>query len=244
MFLAHKVQENVRAALRDEPRMHFDLSQVKASWEEGVLTLEGEVSGLDLKKLALRQAAGVSGVEGIIDRLRVHPTKAMGDGEICSEVLDELVGDSAFTGIIVRGSTGPQAFFPRGLLDFWIDVRVDDGVVTLDGEVPSLSHKRLAGILAWWVAGTRDVVNGLGVMPEEEDSDAEIADAIRIAFDKDPLVDPVGIGVRVQDGYVTLKNQVGSQLERRAAEADCWRVTGVNDVRNDLAVAEKLPVAA
>jgi len=35
-----------------------------------------------------------------------------------------------------------------------IDIGVEDGVVTLDGDVP---------VLAWWAPGSRDVVKGLGV---------------------------------------------------------------------------------
>jgi hypothetical protein len=46
-----------------------------------------------------------------------------------------------------------------------ITVQVQDGVVTLNGQVPSLSHKRLTGVLAWWVPGTRDVINGLEETP-------------------------------------------------------------------------------
>jgi osmotically-inducible protein OsmY len=48
-------------------------------------------------------------------------------------------------------------------------VVVDGDVVTLNGQVPSLSHKRLAGVLAWWVPGVRDVVDGLAVEPTQSD---------------------------------------------------------------------------
>ena len=48
-----------------------------------------------------------------------------------------------------------------------IVIEVKKGIVTLNGEVPSLTHKRLAGVLAWWVPGTRDVVNGLEEVPAE-----------------------------------------------------------------------------
>ena len=63
-----------------------------------------------------------------------------------------------------------------------------NGVVTLNGEVPSLSHKRLAGVLAWWVPGTRDVINGLEEVPPEEDNDDELIDAMHVAcWKKIPL---------------------------------------------------------
>jgi len=46
---------------------------------------------------------------------------------------------------VTLGPKGPYAF---------IYSTVEDGVVTLNGRVPSLSHKRLAGALAWWNPGS------------------------------------------------------------------------------------------
>jgi hypothetical protein len=39
---------------------------------------------------------------------------------------------------------------------------VNNGVVLLDDHVNGLTQKRLAGVLAWWVPGNRDVINGDG----------------------------------------------------------------------------------
>jgi hypothetical protein len=41
-------------------------------------------------------------------------------------------------------------------------------------------------LLAWWVPGSRDVVNGIAVEPPEEDAPIRIEEAVRIALDKDP----------------------------------------------------------
>ena len=46
-----------------------------------------------------------------------------------------------------------------------LDIEVVDGVVTLNGSVPGLESKRLAGVIAWWIPGTRDVINGIVVDP-------------------------------------------------------------------------------
>ena len=55
-----------------------------------------------------------------------------------------------------------------------IEAAVSDGIVTFEGQVASLSHKRLAGVLAWWTAGCRDVVNSLAVMPDEVVNDLQV----------------------------------------------------------------------
>ena len=69
-----------------------------------------------------------------------------------------------------------------------INVEVANGVVTLNGEVPSLTHKRLVGVLAWWVPGSRDVINGLEEVPPEQDNDDELIDAVHVAcWKKIPL---------------------------------------------------------
>ena len=83
---------------------------------------------------------------------------------------------------------------PAGVITF----TVEDGVVTLDGRVPSLSHKRLAGVLVWWVPGSRDVINGLEVSPIQEDNDDEVTDAIRLVLEKDPFINAGQIQLRIR----------------------------------------------
>jgi osmotically-inducible protein OsmY len=120
----------------------------------------------------------------------------------------------------------------RGAIAF----SVEDGVVTLNGDVPGLAHKRLAGVLAWWVPGSRDVINGMGVLPPEADSDDEIADSVRMALEKDPFVDASQIRVGVKNSAVTLAGIVPSVSERDMAEFDAWYVFGVDRVDNRIEV--------
>src|SRR5690606_21475114 len=101
-----------------------------------------------------------------------------------------------------------------------IEASVIDGMVTLDGAVPSLSHKRLAGVLARWVPGSRDVINGLGVEPPGEDSDDEITDAVRLVLEKDRFVRADQICVRTRQRVVTLEGVVPNDSIREMAEFD------------------------
>lgn len=113
-----------------------------------------------------------------------------------------------------------------------IDVEVTDGVVVLNGAVTSLSAKRLAGVLAWWVPGSRDVVNGLEVSPPQEDNDDEVVDAIRLVLEKDPFVNAAQIRVSCRNYIVTLEGLVKSEAQRQMAEADAWYVFRVDWVVN------------
>ncbi|HEX5084031.1 MAG TPA: BON domain-containing protein, partial [Blastocatellia bacterium] len=112
----------------------------------------------------------------------------------------------------------------------------DEGVVLLEGQAPSLSHKRLAGVLAWWVPGSRDVLNCLEVVPPEEDNDGEITDAVKLILDKDPFVDDVEILVTARNRVVTLDGAVRSEGEKGMAEFDAWFVFGVDKVINKIQV--------
>lgn len=117
-----------------------------------------------------------------------------------------------------------------------ITVSVADGVVTLDGDLPGLAQKRLAGVLAWWVPGARDVVNGIGVTPPEADDDEQMTDAVRTALEKDPFVNADQISVTTRNAVVTLHGIVPTPSERDMAEYDAWYVFGVDKVRNDIDV--------
>lgn len=113
-----------------------------------------------------------------------------------------------------------------------IDVEVTDGVVTLNGAVTSFSAKRLAGVLAWWIPGSRDVVNGLEVSPPEQDNDDEVVDAVRLALEKNPFIDAAQIRVGCKDYIVTLEGLVRNMAQRQMSEADAWYVFRVDRVIN------------
>ncbi len=233
-----QIVETVRKALASEPRIDLAHHPLRLSWNAGDLTIQGEVADIAAKKLALERAAAVAGVEGIVDRLRVAAAEPMGDDQTRTLVCDALLQDTAFAAVTIsewdKGTLVPVRV--PALSEGLITVAVSDGAVTLDGEVPGLGLKRLAGVLAWWVPGSRDVINGLGVTPPESDDDGEITDAVRIALEKDPFVDAGQIRVSTHDAIVVLDGLVPTASEREMAECDAWYVFGVDRVINRIEV--------
>jgi osmotically-inducible protein OsmY len=232
-----RVLAEVRAALHGEPRLPPG-TQLDLDYADGTLTIAGEVPDVAVKKRLLARAAALAAVTGIADRLRVAPAARMGDKEIRDHVCNTLLAEPALAEIAVLERIGGKlaaARRPPAARRGVIAISVDDGVVTLDGDVPGLAQKRLAGVLAWWVPGSRDVVNGLGVLPPEEDTDGEIADAVRFALEKDPFVDASQIRVGVKNGAVTLAGLVPTESERNMAEFDAWYIFGVDRVENRIA---------
>jgi osmotically-inducible protein OsmY len=205
----------------------------------GALTLEGEVENIIAKKRAFEIASRIDGVDGVIDRLTVVPGERRGDGAVRDSLVQELLQEPALLPctLRVRQKGGVETVRePPETPDCAVEVTVQDGVIRLNGHIPSLSHKRLAGVLAWWTPGCRDVINGLVVTPPEVDNDDEVADALRLVLEKDPLVHADQVGIHVRNKTVTLTGLVGNREEKKMAELDAWYVFGVNQVINDIAV--------
>jgi osmotically-inducible protein OsmY len=232
-----EIIKQVRAAFQHEPRINLHRFPIFIDFSDGVVTLEGKVENVAAKKIGLRLAAGMRGVRGIVDRLLVAPAVGMSDGEIRDHVRRALIQEPTLQACTIRGPVGEQDTSfrepgPGGL----IDIAVKDGVVTLNGAVTSLSHQRLAGMLAWWVPGSRDVINGLEVVPPEEDNDDEVTEAVRAVLEKDRFVTADHIRVSTRNRVVTLQGLVSSEKERQMAEWDAWYLLAVDLVVNALKV--------
>ena len=233
----------VRAALSSEPRLDLHATPVDLAFDGETLTMTGEVTSVIAKKRALERAATVGGVAGIIDRLHVIPAQAMGDSEIRDHVRDALLGEPAFADCALRVWDDGDWRTLRDPIDAGgsIDIRVEAGVVTLNGIVRGLASKRMAGVLAWWVPGARDVINGIAEEPEEEDHAEHIAEALRLVLEKDPFVNASQIRIGARNTVVRLTGLVPSEAERDMAERDAWYVFGVDEVEN---LIEVKPVPA
>jgi len=235
------VLKQIRAAFEREHRINLHHHPIAMAFDNGVLTLEGEVHDIAAKKLALELGGAENGVRGVVDRLRIIPSEPREDGDIrdavCSFLLQEPTLFNATVKVLQKKRVETlrnAGVEPAGT----IVASVENGVITLDGEVLSLSHKRLAGVLAWWTPGCRNVVNGLEVMPPEEDNDDEVSDALRLVLEKDPLVHADQIRASVSNCVVTLEGLVGDEEEKKMAELDAWYLFAVDKVINRIEVKE------
>lgn len=237
---ALELQGRALSAIRSESRIgpRFKPAALKIE-ADGTATIQAEVDNVATKRLALQRLAATQGITAIVDRLRVKPAQPMSDDGILNSLRKAYYAEPAFAALRIaerkagRRKLVQDAPDPRGE----IEIEVKKGVVILNGRVPGLASKRLAGVLAWWVPGSRDVVNGIAVEPPEEDGPIRIEEAVRIALDKDPFVDASQVRVGVRNRTVRLTGVVRSHETRDAAEWDAWYVFGVDDVVNELEVA-------
>lgn len=229
--------QRARAALLSEPRIgqDFRLDRIEIT-PDGALVVEGEMPSVAAKKLALEHIGALDGVDLILDRLFVTPASPMGDGEIRAHLRNSYSDEASFKGlkIIEIKDGGPDVISAPEEATGKLEYEVSDGTVVLNGEVGGLDTKRLAGVLAWWVPGTRNLINGIAVPDSEIDSAISIESAVRIALEKDPFVNASQVRIGVRDRVVRLTGSVRSEAERDMAEKDAWYVFGTNDVINEL----------
>lgn len=130
---------------------------------------------------------------------------------------------------------------------FDIDVRVNDGVVTLDGTVESSVEKDLATELARGVQGVKSVDNRLQIEEQaagktrRSDFMAQVDDANLTAKVKSQLLwnantQGMRIDVDTENGVVTLRGTVASSAEADLATRIARNTSGVRRVDSQLQV--------
>lgn len=241
MQSSEAVLTQARAALAHVPYQGHHLHPtIQLRLSDGALILEGEVADIVDKTRAAATLRRVDGVTAVIDHLRVADGgMPVGDGELRDAVCERLLNAIDFRNCKICARVKGQVEAVReavGERSGWIEVTASNGTVTLNGQVISLSHMRLAGVLAWWSRGCRCVVNELVVAPAETDRDDEITEALRLVLETDPFVDANLVGVRTENRVVTLEGFAATEAARKQIERDAWYVYGVENVINHIAL--------
>ncbi|MEN7528339.1 MULTISPECIES: BON domain-containing protein [unclassified Cupriavidus] len=242
MMSSEAVLTQARAALARVPYQGHQLHPtIHLRLSDGALILEGEVADIVDKTRAVAHLRRVDGVTTVIDHLRIaNGGPVVGDGDLRAAVCERLLNAIDFRNCKICAKVKGQLEPVReavGERAGWIEVSVHDGAVMLSGQVISLSHMRLAGVLAWWSRGCRCVVNDIVVAPAEADSDEELCEALRLVLETDPFVDASRIRIRADHRVVVLDGYASSDGARKQVERDAWYVHGVEDVINHIALS-------
>jgi len=116
-----------------------------------------------------------------------------------------------------------------------IDVKTNQGVVTLSGSVNNLISKERAVKIAETIKGVRAVVNMLEVKTIER-SDRDLRDDIKKALMNDSTTETYDIDVKVTNGVATLSGTVDAWVEKKLAAKVAEGVKGLRDLKNDITV--------
>jgi len=74
------------------------------------------------------------------------------------------------------------------------------------------------------------------VVPDQPDSDEEMAKAVRAVLKKDPFVNEERIHVSARQSVVVLEGDAPSVPQKEMAEFDAWYVFGIDKVVNHVEV--------
>jgi osmotically-inducible protein OsmY len=115
-----------------------------------------------------------------------------------------------------------------------IGVSVDNGVVTLRGDIASNTARAAAERVALAVYGVKAVANDLNVrLPgDSERTDSDIAQAAVNALQWHTVVPANKIAVAVTNGWITLKGNLDWQYQKDAAARAVRDLRGVRGVNN------------
>lgn len=195
-----------------------DAANIGVSVESGIVALNGHVKSFAEKWAAEKVAQRVAHVKAVTDELIV---KLPGD----HERTDTDIARAAVNAL------DWNAIVPRDR----IKVLVENGWITLDGEVEFFYQKEEAEYAIRNLLGIRGVVNTIRIMPLVRPSD--IRTKIEKALERAAELDAKKISVEANQGKVILRGKVRSWAERSEAEHAAWAAPGVSDVKNEIRVA-------
>ncbi len=117
-----------------------------------------------------------------------------------------------------------------------VSVKVDGGVVKLEGTLSSYWEKVTAESEVQSAPGVIDVKSKLAVVPTEKISDEILAERVVDRIESNTLADIDNIDVKIKDGEVTLSGMVPSWYRWRSVFDAAQYTVGVKDVEDNLKI--------
>jgi osmotically-inducible protein OsmY len=115
-----------------------------------------------------------------------------------------------------------------------VTIKVEDGWVTLDGELPLNYQKEAAKSAVNYLAGVKGVTNNIKIKSESTDV-IEIRD-VEAAIARGLSVDDLDINVTVSGTTVTLSGTVNSWSQKEEEGRIAWNTPGIWHVKNEMLV--------
>jgi osmotically-inducible protein OsmY len=210
-----EIQKDVMEELAWEPALNA--SEIGVAVKNGIVTLTGNVDAYWKKISAESAAKRVLGVKAVAQGIDV---KLLGLG---------IKDDSEIAQVAIN-ALNASSIVPYDK----IKVTVEDGWVTLEGEVEWEYQKRSAGTALEILAGVKGITNNIKVMPLA--SVSEIKEKIKSALKRSATVDSEKINIDIDGKKVTLSGKVSSWAEAKDAETAAWFAPGVDQVTNNLEI--------
>lgn len=210
-----QLHDEILAELEFEPQVRPE--RIGVSVEHGVVTLSGHVDSYAQKLAAERVVKRVYSVKALVNHLEVKlPSR--------DEVPDEELAENALR--MLRA----HAIVPQDV----IRVSVQDGWVSLEGQVDWYCEALAAEEAVRSLRGVRGIFNHVRVRPHPQATDVKAS--IREALRRYSGRDVERIQVTVEQGRVVLSGSVPALREKDELVLAAWRVPGVEQVDDRVTV--------
>ncbi|MDE0852900.1 MAG: BON domain-containing protein [Nevskia sp.] len=210
------LRQRVMEELDYEPAV--DAAHIGVSVKDGVVTLTGSVETATQRAQAEAAVRRVKGVRAVAQEIRVNiPShKKTADDEIASRAVQVL----------------DWAMHPA---EPSLQVTVDQGHVTLTGEVSWGYQRRRAEECVEQLGGVSAVINRITIRPRVAPSDIRLR--IQSALERSADLDAAGITIDIaENGTAVLRGRVRSLHEQIMAENAALSAPGIIGVENHLRV--------
>lgn len=195
----------------------MNAAEIGVTAKDGVVSLTGVVDSYAKKLEAENAAKKVIGVRALVEKIEVELPSSWikTDVEIANEVLNALKSNWSV---------------PKDK----VTVKIEDGWVTLEGELPWNYQKDAAKSAVNYLSSVRGVTNNINIKSESHDMIEQ--ENVENAIARSWSVNDSDIGVKVSGTTVTLSGTVSSWYQKEEAGRIAWNTLGIWHVKNELVV--------